>query len=42
MYIVDEVDTQFSDKNIKVNYGEGLIDADNEEYYKIDSVTFLE
>ena len=41
MYVVDGWDTEFSVKNNKVDYGEGLI-ADSEEYYNSDSVTFLE
>ena len=42
IYIVDGVDAQFYVKNNKVDYGEGLIDADSEEFYNSDSVTFLE
>ena len=42
MYIVDGEDAQFYVKNNKVDYGEGLIDADSEEYYNSESVTFLE
>ena len=42
MYIVDGVDSQFYVKNNKVDYGEGLIDADSEEFYNSDSVNFLE
>ena len=42
MFIVDEVEAKFSVKNNKVDYGEGIIDADGEEYYNSDSATFLE
>ena len=42
IYIVDGADAQFYVKNNKVDYGEGLIDADSEEYYNSESVTFLE
>ena len=42
MYVVDGLNTTFSVKNNKVDYGEGLIDADNKEFYNSDSVTFLE
>ena len=42
MYIVDGVDTKFYVKNNRVDYGEGLINANSEEYYNSDSVIFLE
>ena len=42
IYIVDGVDAQFYVKNNKVDYGEGLIDADSVEYYNSNSVTFLQ
>lgn len=42
MYIVDGVDAQFYVKNNRVDYGEGLINANTVEYYNSDSVTFLE
>ena len=41
MYVVDGVDAQFSVKNNKVDYGEGLLDANSEEFYNSESVTFL-
>ena len=42
MYVVDGVDAQFSVKNNKVDYGEGFLDANSEEFYNSESVTFLE
>ena len=42
MYVVDGVDAQFSVKNNKVDYGEGFLDANSEEFYNSQSVTFLE
>ena len=42
MYFVDGVDTKFSVKNYKVDYGDGIIDADIEEYYNFDSINFIE
>jgi hypothetical protein len=42
MYIVDGENTKFSVKNNKVDYGNGLIDAESEEFYNSDSVTYLE
>lgn len=42
MFIVDGVDAQFSVKNNKVDYGNGLLDADSKEFYNSELVTFLE
>ena len=42
MFIVDGIDAHFSVKNNKVDYGEGFIDANSEEFYNSESVTFLE
>ena len=42
MYLVDGVDAKFSVKNNKVDYGEGLLDANSEEFYNSDSVIYLE
>ena len=42
MYVVDGWDTKFSVKNNKVDYGEGLIDANSWEFYNSDDVTYLE
>ena len=42
MYVVDGIDAQFSVKNNKVDYGEGFLDANSEEFYNSESVTFLE
>ena len=42
LYIVDGVNTKFDVKNNFVDYGEGLIEANTEEYYNFDSITFLE
>ena len=42
IYVVDGVDSQFSVKNNKVDYGEGFLDANSEEFYNSESVTFLE
>ena len=41
MYVVDGWDTKFSVKNNKVDYGEGLVDADSWEFYNSDLVTYL-
>ena len=41
MYVVDGWDTQFSVKNNKVDYGEGLVDANSWEFYNSDDVTYL-
>ena len=41
MYVVDGWDTEFSVKNNKVDYGEGLVDADSWEFYNSDLVTYL-
>ena len=41
LYVVDGVDAQFSVKNNKVEYGEGLLNANSEEFYNSESVTFL-
>ena len=42
MYVVDGEGAQFSVKNNKVDYGEGLLDANSEEFYNSELVTFLE
>ena len=42
MYIVDGFNTTFYVKNNIVDYGEGLINAYNKEYYNFGSITFLE
>ena len=42
MYVVDGEDAEFSVKNNKVDYGEGLLDANSEEFYNSELVTFLE
>ena len=36
LYIVDGVNTKFDVKNNLVDYGEGLIEANTEEYYNFD------
>jgi hypothetical protein len=41
IYVVDGVNSEFSVKNNKVDYGDGLIDADSNEFYNSDSVNFL-
>lgn len=41
MFVVDGPDASISVKNNKVDYGDGLLDADKEEFYNSDSVTFL-
>ena len=41
IYVVDGVDAEFSVKNNIVDYGDGLIQADNEEFYNSNSVDFL-
>lgn len=41
MYVVDGWDLKFSVKNNKVDYGEGLIDANSWEFYNSDYVTYL-
>ena len=41
MYVVDGEGTEFSVKNNRVDYGKGLINANSEEYYNSDLVTFL-
>ena len=42
MYVVDGWDMKFSVKNNKVDYGEGLIDANSWEFFNSDLVTYLE
>ena len=42
MYVVDGEDAQYSVKNNKIDYGEGLLDANSEEFYNSELVTFLE
>ena len=42
LYVVDGVDAQISVKNNKVEYGEGLLNANSEEFYNSELVTFLE
>ena len=42
MYVVDGWDLKFSVKNNKVDYGEGLVDANSWEYFNSDLVTYLE
>ena len=42
MYVVDGADTQFYVKNNRVDYGEGLINANSAEYYNSEYVTFFE
>ena len=42
MYVVDGEGAQFSVKNNKVDYGEGFLDANSEEFYNSELVTFLE
>ena len=41
MYVVDGWDLKFSVKNNKVDYGNGLIDANSWEFYNSDYVTYL-
>ena len=41
MYVVDGWDLKFSVKNNKVDYGEGLIDANSLEFFNSDYVTYL-
>jgi hypothetical protein len=41
IYVVDGANSEFSVKNNKVDYGDGLIDADSKEFYNSDSVNFL-
>lgn len=41
MYVVDGWDLKFSVKNNKVDYGEGLIDANSWEFFNSDLVTYL-
>ncbi|MBO4876784.1 MAG: right-handed parallel beta-helix repeat-containing protein [Ruminococcus sp.] len=40
MYVVDGWFSDFTVKNNKVDYGEGLVDADKPEFYNSDQVTF--
>ena len=42
MYVVDGADAQFSVKNNKVDYGNGLLDANSKEFYNSELVNFLE
>ena len=42
LYAVDGVGAKFSVKNNKVDYGEGLIEADTNEFYNSELVNFLE
>lgn len=42
MYVVDGWYSDFSVKNNRVDYGEGLVAADNWEYYNSDYVIYLE
>ena len=42
MYVVDGADAQFSVKNNKVDYGNGLLDANSNEFYNSELVNFLE
>jgi len=42
MYVVDGWDMKFSVKNNKVDYGNGLIDANSWEFFNSDLVTYLE
>ena len=42
LYVVDGVGAEFSVKNNKVDYGEGLINADTKEFYNSELVNFLE
>lgn len=42
MYVVDGWYSDFAVKNNRVDYGEGLVDADSWEYYNSDYVTYLE
>ena len=42
IYVVDGVDAQFFVKNNKVDYGNGLLDANSKEFYNSELVTFLE
>ena len=41
IYVVDGAGAKFSVKLNKVNYGYGLVDADSEEFYNSDFVTYL-
>ena len=41
IFVVDGPDASISVKNNKIDYGDGLVDADKEEFYNSDSVTFL-
>ena len=42
MYVVDGWNMKFSVKNNKVDYGEGLIDANSDEFFNSKLVTYLE
>ena len=42
LYVVDGAGAEFSVKNNKVDYGEGLIDANTIEFYNSELVNFLE
>ena len=42
MYVVDGWDLKFSVKNNKVDYGNGLVDANSWEFFNSDLVTYLE
>ena len=42
MYVVDGENAQFYVKNNKVDYGNGLLDANSKEFYNSELVTFLE
>ncbi|MDE5765383.1 MAG: right-handed parallel beta-helix repeat-containing protein [Ruminococcus sp.] len=41
MYVVDGWFSDFSVKNNQVDYGNGLVPADSQEYYNSDNVTYL-
>ena len=42
MYVVDGWFSDFSVKNNRVDYGNGLVSADSQEFYNSDNVTYLE